>query len=99
MLGDPRETQYEREIYKFDRLAQIPDTGDPTFVFAHFLLPHPPYIFNRDGSFREPSEGVSTALKMAYVDQLVATNAKVEALVDELLGRSSVPPIIIIQGG
>lgn len=97
MLGDPRETQWERENYKFNRLAEIPDMEGPTFVFAHFLLPHPPYIFNKDGSFQDPAQAAATPLKTRYVDQLVATNAKVEALIDALLANSSVPPIIMIQ--
>lgn len=98
IFGNVRMTQWEREIYKFERLAQIPEIEGPTFAFAHFLLPHPPYVFNSDGSFLKPEEAAAAgSLKTRYVNQLVATNAKVEALIDALQADSSIPPIIILQ--
>jgi hypothetical protein len=97
ILEDPRIGQWEREMYKFQRMARIPDIEGPTFVFAHFLLPHPPYVFDRDGSFLKPEQAAGISLKTRYVDQLVATNAQVMALIDALLANSSISPIIILQ--
>ncbi len=31
---------------------RAPDAAGPTFVFAHILVPHPPYVFNPDGTAR-----------------------------------------------
>lgn len=97
LWGEPRRTQWERVRYKFERLAQIPEMEEPTFVFAHFLTPHPDYVFKRDGSFLELSEAVGSPLKTLYIDQLVATNNMVRSLVESLLAESDTPPIIILQ--
>jgi hypothetical protein len=70
---------------------------EPTFVFAHFLTPHPDYIFKRDGSFLESAQAVQTPLKTRYIDQLVATNIMVRSLIDALLAESDTPPIVILQ--
>jgi len=73
-------------------------------VFAHFLLPHPDYVFNRDGSLRPPAtttevaqRGLEQVMKEMYIDQLVATNRMVESLIETLLETSDTPPIIILQ--
>jgi hypothetical protein len=34
----------------FDELKEIPKIKDPTFSFAHVLVPHPPFIFDREGN-------------------------------------------------
>jgi len=36
--------------------------------------------------------------KEAYLDQLIFVNKKVEAVVDEILSKSNIAPIIILQG-
>jgi hypothetical protein len=107
MLGlwyDPRRTQWERSRYEFAKLSEIPENEAPTFVFAHFLLPHPEYVFNRDGSFSAPPDatelaqkGFKQVVKERYIDQLVATNRMVESLIDRILEGSDTPPIIILQ--
>jgi len=91
------ETQYDRVIYKFDKLAEIPEIEQSTFTFAHMLIPHPPYVFNRDGSEKSIKEYRERSLKVQYVDQLIALNDMLKVTIDELLVRSEVPPIIILQ--
>ena len=76
-------------LYAFDKLADMPNISGRKFIFGYILPPHPPYVFDRDGN---PPEGAGT-----YIDQLVFINKKVEALVDEILMKSDIPPIIIIQ--
>lgn len=97
LWGDEYRTQYERVKYEFDRLSQIPNVKAPTFVFAHFLTPHPPYVFKRNGEFLPPEEALRTSPETQYLDQLVATNKMVESCIDRLLTESDVPPIIILQ--
>ena len=98
LWGDPRTIQYERVKYEFGRLSQIPETKGPTFVFAHFLTPHPDYVFESNGDFlslqEKAAKGSAEAL---YLDQMVATNNMVESCIDHLLAESAVPPIIILQ--
>jgi hypothetical protein len=92
-------------LYAFDKLADIPDIKEPTFVYAHIVSPHPPFIFDRNGN--PPKQSifvgtgniwVATGHEDRYVDQLIFVNKKVETLIDEILSKPGVPPIIILQG-
>ena len=91
------EVQYKRVLYKFDKLAEIPEIEEPTFVFAHMLIPHSPFVFDSDGSFLTTEEAANRSIEVQYVDQLIATNNMIRALIDELLSSSEVPPIIVLQ--
>ena len=97
LWGDERKTQYERVKYEFDRLSRIPEREGPTFVFAHFLTPHPDYVFKNNGDFLSPEEAVQIPPETRYLGQLVATNRLVEECIDRLIAESDVPPVIILQ--
>ena len=96
-LEELRLGQWERVPYIFDQLAEIPSMKEPTFVFAHMLIPHPPYVFNTDGTYLTEEEANKRSIEVNYVDQLIFANSKVRELIDELLSSSEVPPIIILQ--
>ena len=85
-------------LYAFDQIPRLGDDGQPTFVFAHIVSPHPPYVFDAQGGKVEtPEEGWdSTGTKHAYLDQVKHVNLKVMELVDKLLS-SDKPPVIILQ--
>ncbi|OGI01379.1 MAG: hypothetical protein A2Y25_02680 [Candidatus Melainabacteria bacterium GWF2_37_15] len=76
---------------------------EPKFIYAHFLTPHPPYLFNRTGKEQpehivEPSEYATEWLKKdLYVDYLMFTNEKIKELITSIIKNSKKPPIIIIQ--
>jgi hypothetical protein len=91
------ELQYERILYEFDKLSRIPRMKKPTFVFAHMLIPHDPYVFDRDGNYQTWEQTTSRTEEQNFVNQLVFLNKKIETLVDTLLTASPVKPIIIIQ--
>ena len=44
------EVHRRRLLYIFDHLVDIPKTEPPVFVLAHIMLPHPPFVFDTDGS-------------------------------------------------
>jgi hypothetical protein len=96
-LEELRVGQWERVPYIFDQLSEIPNMKEPTFVFAHMLISHPPYVFNRDGSYLTEEEADTRSIQVNYIDQLVFSNSKVKELIDELLSSSETPPIIILQ--
>jgi hypothetical protein len=83
------------------QLATIGDLAQsrpgPRFVFGHILLPHDPYIFRADCSDMSFEETLRRPHLENYLDQLECTNKKMTSLVDAIMERSSVPPIIIIQ--
>jgi len=89
--------QWKRVLYKFEKLAEIPAIKEPTFVFAHMLIPHWPYVFDREGNFRSQEEALKKQSDEKYIDQLIFTNTKVRMLIDTLLADSERPPIIVIQ--
>ncbi len=92
-----RESKYELVIKKFEQVAQLSEIKAPTFAYAHFLVPHPPYVLERDGSkvswsqtrFGDPAEG--------YAKQLEGTNKLILDMIDQILEHSEQVPIIILQ--
>ena len=92
-----RVEQKERILYTFDELAKIPDIKKSTFVFAHMILPHQPYVFDRDGNFVSVIKAYQRGRNLNYVEQLIFTNKKTQELIDIILSKSDIPPIIILQ--
>ena len=96
--------------FGFQTIAEVADAPGPTFLLAHLLLPHNPYIFDRQGNVRmdvplhlRKNTGVKKALSGGragsdYINQLVFLNGVILEIVDEILARSEVPPVIILQG-
>jgi hypothetical protein len=99
IIDELTQRQWKRTRLEFDELAKIPTeySGTPTFTFAHFMISHPPYSFNSDGSYLPPEEA-KNGEPDNYVNAIVATNDMVIDLVRELKSTSEVPPIIILQG-
>ncbi len=93
----------EFHLYTFKKLMSIPDIAEPTFTFAHIVLPHHPYIFDRNGniikhaSMHNQFKSRMWKKKKKYVEQLIFVNKIITEVLDELLRKSDVPPIIILQ--
>jgi hypothetical protein len=91
--------------WKFQRMKDLAGEGEggPTFVLAHLLLPHEPYLYHADCSHRDPYWPVGFGLRRdaaanrGYLDQIRCANRKLTILVDSLLTRSSLPPVILLQ--
>ncbi|HET7026942.1 MAG TPA: hypothetical protein VFI28_04555 [Candidatus Limnocylindrales bacterium] len=75
------------------------DDAGPKFVFAHILLPHPPLVYDRDGSFMTSQQVAGLTDLDRYERQLAFTNDQLRQILSGLL---SLPPdrqpIIILQG-
>lgn len=90
-------------LYAFNKLSTIPEYEEATFTFAHIILPHHPFIFDRNGNVKKKvtrfdqfkSGGWKNS--MEYVDQLIFVNKKIMKVVDNILRKSKTEPIIIIQ--
>lgn len=94
---DPLDEQRERVLYKFDRLAEIPDIKGPKFVVVHLLIPHPPYVFGPAGEPITRRDAREKSEQQLYLDQVTFTNQKMQVAVDEILRKSKNSPIIVIQ--
>jgi hypothetical protein len=90
---------------QFESLGKLGQSSRPRFVFAHFLLPHHPYLFDKDGRILRNvtlSEQFEFQKRLwedrrAYGEQLAYVNKKVTDLVEAILAQSERAPIIIIQ--
>jgi len=87
---------YYQTNYVFDELEKLPEKDGNYFVYAHINAPHGPFVFDAEGNFRYVSEPED--LRPYYSDSVTYINKRVLALVDELISKSEVPPVIILQG-
>lgn len=83
--------------YQLNVLNDLADEPGRNFVFAHLLIPHPPYAFNADGSRVTDAQRASRTIVEQYVEHVKFTNASLLALVDRLhAGPRATWPIIVI---
>ena len=88
----------EHTLYELERLDEIPATPGPKFVFAHLLIPHDPYVFDRDGSFMDRQQVAAQGQPESYRRQLSFANDRMIQLVDRILAQSGPDAIIMLQG-
>lgn len=93
-LNNPRLIHRQRILYAIDKLYKLPKMPGPKLVFAHLVIPHPPYVFGPDGEFTD----YDIDADIGYTNQIKYINDVIVDLVEELIDASTVPPIIIIQG-
>jgi hypothetical protein len=96
VAADENETQAAATRGAFRALDTAMDVRGPKFVFAHFILPHPPYVFDRTGAYRPEQQRNGNVA--GYLEQLRFANSQIERIVGELLNRpASEQPIVVIQ--
>jgi hypothetical protein len=96
-FADPLYWQCKRSQLMFSTMRE-PKAGDkPIFYFAHFLIPHPPFVTRADGSCMTIAEAAQKSRSENYVGQLTYANAQILETVDVLLKRPGPKPIIILQ--
>lgn len=108
-LQDPLYQAHRVRIrYTLDALGQIAEWPGPTFVFAHIISPHPPFVFGSDGEPADIAGAYSLAdadafggspeeYIAAYCDQLHYLNTLVTQAIEEILKRAERPPLILLQ--
>jgi len=96
-------------LFNFETLMKIPEIQGPKFVFSHVIAPHLPFVFNADGSpiesdgsftFGGDEDYVSASkeeYRQRYVGQVRFVNDRMRLVIETILKKSAVPPIIIIQ--
>jgi hypothetical protein len=92
-----RADQCFRAGEKFRRLKQVAREDGRKYVFAHFLVPHPPFVLNADGSCRRLEQARKASRRHNYVAQIQFANREALELVDAILAGPR-PAIIIIHG-
>jgi hypothetical protein len=85
-------------LHNFEALEDSAERPGPTYTFAHFLVPHPPYVFDSDGSTPTGDESWERTEEEKYVAQLEWTNSRVLEALDQLMDApAGQEPIIILQ--
>jgi len=102
------DTWRKRHRYNLEQIVKIAADESPTFTFAHMMLPHAPFIFDREGAPAEPYEIKMTPdrgrylppdpkYRELYLEQLIYTNKLIKPMIDQILAESPEPPVIILQ--
>ncbi len=91
------ETHYQRTRAQLESLKQVSKNEAPTFTLAHILLPHPPFVFSRDGEYISSGTALKEKNAENYLEQLLYANKALIDVVNTIFENSSIPPIIIIQ--
>jgi len=88
-------------------LEIAPSLSGPKFVYAHIMIPHPPFIFAPDGSlvkdalyYREAWGLPSTdeLFQRGYTNQVEFISRELLIVLKKIIQDSPTPPIIILQG-
>lgn len=94
----------ERTRFVLDALEKFPREAGPKFVFAHLIIPHPPFVFDSHGEPTgkgpQPLESQYSAgeYRVGYAAQVEFINGRILTVVDKIMADSSEPPIIVIAG-
>lgn len=110
---DQHSLRRKRILGAFENLKNMPEFRSPTYIFAHIMSPHPPFIFdehgntfdapweftNDDGSKYYQYPGASKAKYYEeYGNQLTYLNSELKEVINSILSSPNRPTIIIIQG-
>jgi hypothetical protein len=97
----------EADLYMLNTLPKIPQIFGPKFVYAHLMLPHPPFIFGPNGEevtigisgdeLNDVQEYQDEESRTGYRDQLIYTNRRIIPVLREIIENSPTPPIIILE--
>ena len=91
--------QRQHTLYEFSVIDDATDRPGPTYVFAHFLVPHTPYVFDVDGSMPTDEERAVRTLDDQYIRQLTWATDRIIEMIDTILAQPrDEEPIILIQG-
>lgn len=101
-----------RVLYIFNDLPNTTQIKPPIFVFAHILLPHPPFVFTENGEatnitsefalldgnhYMDERNASKDDYRLRYKKQLMFVNKQVKESIAAILATSPTPPIIILQ--
>lgn len=100
-----------RIINALDNMAAVGQTNSPSFVVANIIIPHPPFVFDKDGREIDPGRPFSwadgpdfvgwggnvTEYISAYGDQVTYANTRLLDVIDTILAASETVPVIILE--
>ena len=97
-----------RQLYILNELPRLASYSGPKFVFAHIMIPHIPYVFEPDGQIASDpgyysSPGSNGPVDeeyqvKGYTNEIQFLNSRLPGILDTLIRKSAVPPIIVLLG-
>lgn len=87
----------DKIIRMIQQLASAP-ASQPRFVYAHLMLPHFPYYFDRNGQPREIAKLISlrNTNTADYLGYLEYANTRLIGLIDDILRNAKRPSVILL---
>jgi len=95
ILGFSDERVRDNHQYQFAELKKIAAHKSPKFVFVHMLIPHSPYVLDRNCQPVDDKEDGKDI--KGYNEQLICVNNQFKEVITAILKNSKTPPIIVIQ--
>lgn len=83
--------------YQFSKLEEVVQRRERQFVLAHILVPHSPYVFDREGRYVPVEVAMKRSAEENYLEQLRYANTQVRRLVDQILSNRDNPAVVLIQ--
>jgi hypothetical protein len=110
-LRQQYDSHRDKALFALEHLRTTPqDIAGPKFVFAHIILPHPPFVLGADGTYLYPktkfvlndgnylTEWIGYDLYIeSYRAQVAFVSREILSVLDDILAQSATPPIIILQ--
>jgi hypothetical protein len=84
---------YSQTNFILTELEKVPEIPGPKFIFAHIMVPHSPYIFAPDGSFKPDVHAIS-----GYRANTEFIDNRLPSVLQAIIEKSDPRPIIIIMG-
>ena len=94
-----RKREYSRAIFNFQALEDVSkNVSGPKFVFAHFLVPHGPFVLDRDGDYVSLDVQSKRTRERNYLEQVMWLNQQLTKFVERRLAAPKKErPVIILQ--
>jgi hypothetical protein len=73
------------------------NSKQPRFVYTHFIMPHYPYLFDKEGRKLSWDQMLDDKREDLYLDYLQYANKKYLLLIDSILAKDRTNPVIIFM--
>jgi hypothetical protein len=89
-LGDDIEYQFKSTI------KESKQTGNPRFIYTHFIMPHYPYLYDQYGNRTTINQALNGG-KKEYLESLIYSNKRYLSLIDSIQKNDRTNPIILFM--
>lgn len=86
------------DIFKRLKTIRSAFNEKPKFIYAHIMMPHPPYYFDAEGNKNDFKVANDPNNKNSYLEQLKYTNHLLMETLKSILNPNVNSPIIVVQG-